>query len=100
MLTTAAATASASHVGCAWIANAALPATCGVAMEVPEMKVPWLPVPIAVDSTLTPGALMSGLSTPSPMRGPPELNDAKRRGRNGRELGTQTRERLSFHIVD
>ena len=43
------------------------------------MSSPWLPVPTAVENTLTPGALMSGLSWPSPMRGPPELNDANRR---------------------
>ena len=48
-------------------------------MEVPDRNSPWVPVPTAVENTLTPGALMSGLSWPSPMRGPPELNDANRR---------------------
>src|SRR6185369_7995076 len=64
------------HVGCAWRVSAADPATCGEAIEVPEMISPPLPVPLAVDSTLTPGAVRSGLSALSPERGPPELNDA------------------------
>ena len=42
------------------MASAALPATCGVAIEVPDSNSPWLPVPIAVEKTLTPGAEMSG----------------------------------------
>ena len=43
------------------------------------MNSPWLPVPTAVENTLTPGALMSGLRCPSPRRGPPELKDANLR---------------------
>ena len=44
-----------------------------MAIEVPEARVPWLPVPIAVERMLTPGAVMSGLSALSPPRGPFEV---------------------------
>ena len=60
VLTTASATSAALQPGCAWTTSAALPATCGVAIEVPDSKSPWLPVPTAVEKTLTPGAEMSG----------------------------------------
>src|ERR1700739_23703 len=59
--------------------RAALPATWGVAIEVPDSNKPPLPVPMAVENTLTPGAVISGLRCPSPVRGPPEVNEAKRR---------------------
>src|SRR5437016_6684003 len=39
-----------------------MPATCGVAMDVPENRAPWVPEPISVDWTATPGATMSGFS--------------------------------------
>src|SRR5690242_10112706 len=64
------------HVGCAWRVSAADPATCGEAIDVPERISPPLPVPLAVDRTLTPGAERSGFRALSPLRGPPELNDA------------------------
>ena len=67
------------HVGCAWRVSAATPATIGEAIEVPEIRVPWLPVPEAVDWMLTPGAVTSGLSQLSPLRGPPELKLANPR---------------------
>src|ERR1700756_470633 len=75
----AADTSPASHRGCACVARAALPATCGVAIDVPDSNSPWLPVPIAVEKTLTPltpGAVIFGFKCPSPTRGPAELNDA------------------------
>src|SRR2546430_11299571 len=56
VLTMAAATSAASHAGCACMASAALPATCGAAIEVPDMNTPWLPVPMPVEKTLMPGA--------------------------------------------
>src|SRR5258706_131479 len=49
-------TSSACQLGWAWIASAALPATCGVAIEVPDIKVPLVPVPLAVVKTLSTGA--------------------------------------------
>jgi len=56
--------------------SAALPATCGAAIEVPDMNTPWLPVPMPVENMLTPGAEISGFKWPSPPRGPAELKDA------------------------
>src|SRR5262249_6133748 len=46
------------------------PATCGVAIEVPDRISKLLPVPDAVDTVDTPGAVTPGLSTLSPIRGP------------------------------
>jgi len=53
-----------------------------VAIEVPDSYRPWFPVPIAVEKTLTPGAVISGFRCPSPLRGPAELKDA-----NWRKVG-------------
>ena len=66
-----------SQVGCAWTFRAARPATCGAAMEVPDITITSLPVPTAADAMETPGAVTPGFSPESPVRGPPELNDAK-----------------------
>ena len=57
--------------------SAATPATCGDAIEVPEMIAMPLPVPLPVEMTLTPGAVMSGLRSLVPTVGPPELKLAK-----------------------
>ena len=73
----AALTSSVVQSGWAWRTSAAMPATCGDAIEVPESTYPRFPVPEAVDRMLTPGAAMSGLSALSPVRGPPELKLAK-----------------------
>ena len=43
----------------------------------PELIAPPVPVPTPVEKTLTPGAVMSGLSALSPVRGPPDENDPK-----------------------
>src|SRR5258706_238585 len=72
-------TSSGSQVGCDCRASAATPLTCGVAIEVPERRTPRLPLPIAVERMLTPGAVTSGLRKLSRLRGPPEVNPAKRR---------------------
>src|SRR5215831_2186462 len=64
------------QVGCAWRVSAATPATCGEAIDVPEMTAAWLPVPLPVEMMLTPGAVMSGFRKLSSERGPPELNEA------------------------
>ncbi len=66
-----------SQVGWASSASAATPLTCGVAMEVPESATPRLPVPMAVEMTLTPGAVTSGLRCESRLRGPPDEKPAK-----------------------
>ena len=50
--------------------SAATPATCGVAIDVPERISKPLPVPDAVDTVDTPGAVTPGRSTLSPIRGP------------------------------
>src|SRR5437870_13036171 len=39
-----------------------MPATCGVALDGPENLAHWVPEPIRVDWTDTPGATMSGFS--------------------------------------
>jgi len=56
VLTTAADTSAADQLWMGLYARAALPATCGVAIEVPDSYNPWLPVPLAVEKMLTPGA--------------------------------------------
>ncbi|ROP37471.1 hypothetical protein EDD40_2784 [Saccharothrix texasensis] len=63
--------------GCCWASTAAAPATCGVAMDVPDMDtypspagVPTVPLLDFAATTSTPGAVMSGLTAPSPTRGP------------------------------
>src|SRR3989449_1483634 len=61
------------HVGWAWRVSAATPATCGDDIDVPESPAPALPVPMAVEMMLTPGAVTSGLRPLSPGRGPPEV---------------------------
>src|SRR6267142_6421786 len=61
------------QVGCAWRVSAATPATYGEDIDVPDIAAPALPVPIAVEMMLTPGAVMSGLRPLSPVRGPPEV---------------------------
>src|SRR4051794_16437050 len=73
---------SALHVGCAWRIIAAAPATCGDAIDVPERTIPMLPVPDAVETMLTPGAVMSGFRKLSPLRGPPDekLANARKSG--------------------
>src|SRR6266513_3736736 len=65
------------QVGCAWRVSAATPATCGEAIDVPDAAAPALPVPLAVEMMLTPGAVTSGLRPLSPPRGPPEVKLAK-----------------------
>src|SRR5215467_16170326 len=53
-----------------------MPAVCGDAIDVPEMTAKLLPVPLPAEKMLTPGAVTSGLSQLSPVRAPPEVNDA------------------------
>src|SRR5581483_3353759 len=68
--------ASVFHFGCACTTSAAVPATCGVAMDVPEsIRLP-VPVPMPVETMFTPGAETSGFSSESTVRGPDEVNDA------------------------
>src|SRR3954469_14939755 len=64
--------------GWASVSNAAEPAVIGEAWDVPEMVAALKPVPTPADSTATPGAVTSGLTALSPLRGPPEVNDASR----------------------
>src|SRR6516225_6450694 len=58
--------------GCACLVSAATPATFGVAIDVPDRIWKPLPEPDATEITETPGAVMPGRSTLSPMRGPPD----------------------------
>jgi len=44
---------------------------------VPDIAVAPFPDPTSVEKVLTPGAVMSGFSQLSPVRGPPELKLAK-----------------------
>jgi hypothetical protein len=41
-------------------------------MDVPDLTPGWFPEPTPVETTLTPGALISGFSAESPFRGPPD----------------------------
>src|SRR3954452_2674040 len=69
-------TAAGFHFGCACSTRAATPEMCGVAIDVPLMFSDSLPLPTSVDTMATPGAVMSGLSLASGVRGPVEENDA------------------------
>ncbi len=60
--------------GRAWRSSAAAPATCGVAIEVPDIVASPPPVLAALMST--PGAVTSGLTAPSAMIGPLLENSA------------------------
>src|SRR5262249_9584005 len=62
--------AATDQVGWAWRASAARPVTCGVAIEVPDITTPWVPVPMPTERIDTPGAVTSGLRWPSTTRGP------------------------------
>src|SRR5205085_12442110 len=64
------------HAGCACRTAAATPATCGDAIDVPDKDSCRLPLPTSVEMMGLPGAVTSGLSPLSPLRGPPEENDA------------------------
>ena len=50
-----------------------MPAVCGEAIDVPEITAKPFPVPTPAEKMLTPGAVTSGLSQLSPVRGPPEV---------------------------
>ncbi|CAB4835591.1 unannotated protein [freshwater metagenome] len=63
--------------GCASATNAAIPAVCGLAIDVPDRTIAAVPLPTEAETTATPGAAMSGLSALSE-RGPFDENDAKR----------------------
>ena len=63
--------------GCACRVSAATPATCGEAIEVPEIVAAPLPVPTPVETVDTPGAEMFGFRPLSPVRGPPDEKLAK-----------------------
>src|SRR6187455_2509033 len=76
LLMIAALIASGFHFGCACCTSAATPATCGEAIDVPDRDSCRLPLPEKVEIVGLPGAEISGFSTLSPLRGPPELNDA------------------------
>src|SRR4051812_48748263 len=69
-------TAAGFHFGCACSTRAATPEMCGVAIEVPLRVSASLPLPTSVDTMATPGAVMSGLSLASGVRGPVEENEA------------------------
>ena len=47
-----------------------MPAVCGDAIDVPEMRTPSTPVPTPADKMATPGAMTSGFGASSPRRGP------------------------------
>src|SRR5690606_39224420 len=52
------------HVGCVCATSAAMPATCGEDIEVPEYVTRSSPVPEAAELMSVPGAATSGLTTP------------------------------------
>src|SRR5665648_309397 len=51
--------------GCLWATRAAMTATCGEDIDVPERVDGSLPVPDAADEISVPGAATSGLTTPN-----------------------------------
>ena len=65
VFTTAALTCSASQLGWAARTRAAMPATCGLDIDVPDREFGWLPAPEAADRICVPGAATSGLPWPS-----------------------------------
>src|SRR5512141_1836182 len=71
----AALTCSGVQRGWACRTRAAMPATCGVDMEVPDSRTPSVPVPTAAENTDRPGAETSGLRLPS-AAGPPDEKSA------------------------
>ena len=73
VFTIAAASSLPDHVGWAWRAMAATPATCGDAMDVPERPPGLFPLPFSVEKMLTPGAVTFGLRKLSPFLGPPDV---------------------------
>ena len=64
---------SGDQLGCSWRMSTATPATCGVAIEVPENFTPLSPVPASVDWMSNPGAEMSGLRSLVSRAGPSEV---------------------------
>lgn len=76
MLTSVEAISRAFQLLCAWRVRAATPATCGDAIDVPESTAESLPVPTPTELMLTPGAETAGRRPLSPLRGPPEENEA------------------------
>ena len=79
LLMIAALMSSGFHFGCACSTSAATPATCGEAIDVPDSDSCKLPLPRSVEMIGLPGAEISGFRLLSPLRGPPELNDASAR---------------------
>src|SRR5262245_24020972 len=65
------------QLGCAWMTSAAVPAICGVAIDVPDSVIGPLPVPAPVDTIAAPGAVTSGFRWESGERGPPDVNGAR-----------------------
>src|SRR5258705_1754908 len=53
-----------------------MPAVWGEAIDVPDSTAKLFPVPLPAEKMLTPGAVTSGLSQLSPVRAPPDVNDA------------------------
>jgi hypothetical protein len=69
-------TCCAVQVGFAARTSAAMPATCGVAMEVPDRSIGSKPLANRAERIPTPGAMTSGFTPASRLRGPDEVNDA------------------------
>ncbi len=58
-------TSAGAQPGWACLTRAAMPATCGVAIEVPDLMLAPTRRPDATDAMPVPGAATSGLATPS-----------------------------------
>ena len=65
--------------GCACFTSRAVPAVCGVAIEVPDSVSGPLPVPMPAEAMLTPGAVTCGFNALSPERGPADEKLASER---------------------
>ena len=89
----AAFTCSGVQRGWAWRTRAAMPATWGVDIDVPDSRTPSVPVPTAAEKTDRPGAATSGLRLPSAAGPPDEKSAIGLVGRVGQSRAAADRDR-------
>ena len=79
----AALTSAGDQPGCSATSNAATPATCGEAIDVPSKLTLPVPVPASAESIPNPGAEMSGLSALLVRLGPSDVKSVIRSAKPG-----------------
>src|SRR3954468_24339628 len=82
-------TLSGDHFGCAALTSAPTPAGVGVAIDVPDSTRTSFPLPAPAEARLSPGAVTSGLTTPSEPWVPRELNPERVSFSSGLYVGTE-----------